>query len=199
MSQRRGTITNQLANIIQVIQLGKKTGVLTVERGDGADRVLGEIHFTHGQITQAYSGSLAGQQAFNWLSTWGECRFTFIPLTNGSTPQTPPPSLPSTQPLQQAHPYPPVAPGPPYNGQAHTTGRLTGNFPTTSAHPRRIRLGDETLRLLEHAGLSRLHRHLFLLIDGQRSRAELVRLIGRRQDEVQLLLDDLERIGVIQQ
>jgi len=229
MSQRRGTITDQLANIIQVIQLGKKTGRLTVERDDGADRVPGEIHFTHGRITQAHCGEMSGQQALNWLATWGECRFLFIPSPNGSGPQAFSPS--PTQPLPRIEPHLPVSesagsvrgpagaeerrgeerkPGPKgdegrsrpantHNGITQAMGRITDHLQATYLNPHRIRLGDETLRLLDQAGLSRLHRHLFLLIDGQRSRTELARLIGRQPEELQRLLDDLERIGVIQQ
>ncbi len=47
-------------------------------------------------------------------------------------------------------------------------------------------------------GLSRTHRHLLLLIDGQRSILELVRLIGRSEQEVASFLHDLEQATVIQ-
>jgi predicted transcriptional regulator len=46
--------------------------------------------------------------------------------------------------------------------------------------------------------LSRQHRHLLLLVDGQRTVADMVRLIGRAQNEVQKLLGDLEQAGIIQ-
>ncbi|TMD45306.1 MAG: MarR family transcriptional regulator [Chloroflexi bacterium] len=52
--------------------------------------------------------------------------------------------------------------------------------------------------MIDQIGLSRAHRHLFLLIDGYRGIQELVRLMGREQDEVQRLLNDLELAGLIQ-
>ena len=35
MPQQPTTLTDRLANVIQVIQLGRKTGTLTVERSNG--------------------------------------------------------------------------------------------------------------------------------------------------------------------
>ncbi|MBV9614035.1 MAG: DUF4388 domain-containing protein, partial [Ktedonobacteraceae bacterium] len=78
MSQKRGTVTDRLLNVIQVLQLGKKTGHLTVERDEGKGQEKGEIIFVQGQVTQAYGGNLRGQEALNWLSTWGACRFIFV-------------------------------------------------------------------------------------------------------------------------
>ena len=58
---------------------------------------------------------------------------------------------------------------------------------------------DEALVWIERMGLSRAHRQLFLLIDGHRATAELVRLTGRGEGEVYALLRDLEVAGVIGQ
>lgn len=55
------------------------------------------------------------------------------------------------------------------------------------------------MRLIEHMGLSRIHRRLFLLIDGGRTVKELIRLMAHEPEDVQRLLQDLERAGVIQQ
>jgi len=48
-------------------------------------------------------------------------------------------------------------------------------------------------------GLTRVHRQLFLLIDGQRTVPDLIRLSARGTEEVRRLLVDLERAGMIQQ
>jgi len=45
--------------------------------------------------------------------------------------------------------------------------------------------------------LTRAHRHVFLLIDGKRSTGDLERVTGRHAQELYLLLDDLERAGLI--
>ncbi len=58
---------------------------------------------------------------------------------------------------------------------------------------------DEALVWIERSGLSRAHRQLFLLIDGHRTKAELIRLTGRGEGEVYVLLRDLEVAGVIGQ
>jgi len=53
------------------------------------------------------------------------------------------------------------------------------------------------LHAIEQKRLSRSHRQLFLLIDGQRSVQELGRLAAKNEQDLQALLGDLERIGVI--
>ncbi|WP_201387829.1 hypothetical protein [Ktedonobacter sp. SOSP1-52] len=56
---------------------------------------------------------------------------------------------------------------------------------------------NDSLRLIEQSGLSRNHRRLLLLIDGNRNSAELARLMGRSQEEAQQLIRDLEYIGIV--
>jgi len=52
--------------------------------------------------------------------------------------------------------------------------------------------------MIEQNRLSRSHRQLFLLIDGRRSAQELARLARKSQQDLDALLHDLARIGVIQ-
>jgi Domain of unknown function (DUF4388) len=49
-----------------------------------------------------------------------------------------------------------------------------------------------------HMGLSRVHWHLFLLVDGQRSVSQLARLLGHSMQETGTLLFELERAHLIQ-
>lgn len=215
MSQRRGTTTDRLSNVIQVIQLGRKTGFLTVERGEGSGREEGELTFVHGQITYARGGQFVGQRALEWLNSWGACRFTFVSSVPGRSTQPlheTPRALP-TQPFKDTGAHPqlprmfdtPHPPTSPYNtnnrewNEPPSGGFGVRTSPLNLSYPRRIWQDDESLRLLDQAGLSRLHRHLFLLIDGRRSTIELIRLMARPQEEVKRLLYDLERIGIIQQ
>lgn len=176
MSERYGTTTDNLANVIQLIQLGRKTGTLRVERGKGATHEEGYITFVQGQITQAQGGQRTNQAALTWLSTWDACRFAFAatgterftdPLT--ALPYTP------TSPQQQRAPEPAYRTRIPYR--------------TCSV--------EDALRLLNGSGLSRTHRHLLLLVDGHRTIADLMRLLGRTAEEIQTLLVDLEKIGVL--
>lgn len=203
MTQRRGTTTDQLANLIQVIQLGRKSGTLTVERGEGASLEEGTILFVQGQITEAHVGRRNNQVALNWFKTWKACRFTFV--ADDAVRQTGPvPAMPggTRQPSGETPPYIQTSPRMPVTPQTPNTstqvGKGTGPLPDTSPMPRRLLPAEEALRLLELGGLSRVHRHLLLLIDGRRTTQELVRLMGRRPDEVQKLLHDLEYIRVVQ-
>ncbi|MBV9259154.1 MAG: hypothetical protein JO215_14160, partial [Ktedonobacteraceae bacterium] len=41
------------------------------------------------------------------------------------------------------------------------------------------------------------HRHVFFLLDGQRTTVDVVRLTGRSFYEIQGLLAELERLGLI--
>lgn len=194
MTQRRGTTTDQLANVIQVIQLGRKSGTLTVERGETAALEEGAITFVHGQITEAHVGRRNHQVALNWFKTWKACRFTFVPA-DLMHPTGPIPAMPGARAEQQQSETNPRIATAPLSAQ---TGRGTGPLQDSSPMPQRTLPAEEALRLLDLGGLSRIHRHLLLLIDGRRTTQELVRLMGRRPDEVQKLLHDLQYIHVIQ-
>jgi hypothetical protein len=179
---QRGTSTNRLADVIQIVQIAGKTGLLTIERGEAGNTLEeGEITFVNGQITDAHSGQHSGMEAVNWLRTWGACRFTFLPLTSDVPP-------PPSSPLPRLTPDIPA----PSNG----------HFPPptpVNIVPRRTREVAEILPVFEFMGLTRSHRRIFLLIDGQRTVTELIHLMGGRADEVYTWLADLEEAGLIQQ
>nr|MDQ2716835.1 DUF4388 domain-containing protein [Chloroflexota bacterium] len=82
MPQQRGTITERLTDVIQVIQMGRKSGLLTADRGEGRTFEEGAITFVNGQVAQATATHLNGQEALNWLKTWGTCYFTFVPAAS---------------------------------------------------------------------------------------------------------------------
>jgi hypothetical protein len=63
--------------------------------------------------------------------------------------------------------------------------------------PFRLVNGPEVVNYMERFGLSRLHRHVFFLLDGQRTAVDVVRLTGRSFYEIQHLLADLERLGLV--
>jgi hypothetical protein len=196
MSEERGLATDQLTNIIQVIQLGRKSGQLIVERGEGMTMESGEITFIRGQITQARWNHLRGQEALNQLNNWGACRFKFTPTLTVNDTVTGPLILSSAQVPKDTNPR--------LHALPHTQSiPSTNDSRPTDAHqaigsiPRRTVSGDKALRLLDQARLSRSHLHLFLLIDGKRTIDELARLVGKKYEDVHKLLQDLEITGLI--
>ncbi len=184
------TSTDRLANVIQVIQLGRKTGTLTAERDGSSGLEQGIIFFVNGQMTRARAHQLEGASAYHWLNTWSACRFTFTPSASPATtvklPAVPPGHIPDQE----------------MNGNAGrpretSPARFSGTRPDTRV-PLQSRALEEALQSIDRASLSRAHRRLYLLIDGHRPAAELARLMGRSQSEIDALLQDLERIGIIQ-
>lgn len=207
MSQQRGTVTDRLLNVIQVLQLGKKTGHLTIEREHDTKQETGEVIFLQGQVTQAYGGHRRGQDALNWLSTWGACRYVFVPTTQEKVtdPLISPPNMPSmplldktTRPLQAVNsPVHALAATTPQNN-TRSEGKIYRGSSSALVIPHRTRLAHDSLYALDRAGLSRAHRQLFMLIDGSRTVSELMRITGRTFPDMQQLLLELEHIGVVE-
>ncbi|HEX6482183.1 MAG TPA: DUF4388 domain-containing protein [Ktedonobacteraceae bacterium] len=198
MSQQPATSTDRLANVIEVIQLGRKTGMLVAERDTGLMLEQGMITFVKGQVTQASIGQHVGYSAFNLLKTWGACRFAFAPSEASQASQ------------QITRPLPPVT-DPTLHPPGMTNSRHEHSMPAgeqgrngtggmqSGPVPYPLRPYNDALSWIERMGLSRTHKQLFLLIDGFRSIPELARLIGRGQEEVSALLRELESAGLIRQ
>jgi hypothetical protein len=69
--------TSRLSNIINMIGLGRQSGILRVIRGQGQTRELGQIKFVDGEPVTALLGQLTGLNALTVLSNWGECIYSF--------------------------------------------------------------------------------------------------------------------------
>ena len=203
------TTTDRLVSIIQLIQLGKRTGVMVVKRGEGRTLEEGTITFVNGQFTQAQIGRYSGSDAMNRLSAWGTCRFTFTP---SDTPEEDTLSASKSfkgvrshrgdqrvtenlsdsgnqAPQRLRHSTEPVTPLP--RGDLNYLSHLLSPIPY-----RRVDI-DTALHVLNRKKLTRAHHRLLLLIDGKRSIKDLVRLMGRNEKEVQLLLIGLEQAIII--
>lgn len=104
----------------------------------------------------------------------------------------------SREPRMMYPPPPPVSQPqpPPQSYQPYQPAKVPAR-PAPIAY--RLTQGPEALLFMERVGLTRLHRHVFLLLDGQRTAIDLVRLTRRPVDEIQHLLHDLERYGLIKQ
>ena len=204
MAQQKETITNSLADVIQVIQLGRKSGVLTVERGDGETFEEGMITFVNGQAVEAQTTVFNGQNALRRLSSWGTCRYAFISTPTAEIPSIPAPvSTPAFERRMTdtgTHPRIPISPLRESAARRQASNGGTEqviSFIPASIVPHLVISLEESLRRVDQLGLSRQHRHLLLLVDGQRNVAEMVRLIGRTQFKVQRLLADLEHAEII--
>src|SRR6266705_6406962 len=127
MSQQQETATDRLVSVIQAIQHGRKTGRLTVKRGEGITLEEGSITFVNGQITVAGVGRRSHSEALNWLSTWGNCRFTFVSLESSSSPRT-------TGTLDIPNPLPSSSIQPPTPRQTSPLGADTNHKTTEQLH-----------------------------------------------------------------
>ncbi len=206
------TAINKLGQVINTIQLGRKTGILTVVRGTGAKYEEGTITFVNGRPTHASIGERSSADALRWIATWEACKFAFKPFIS------PDMNTPHTGPLQPDRAVPDTPPRLDLYPGAEMFSTETGHnmpiasrefspVPYQSMHPdgksllwttpHRIRQLDEALYLLDHLRLSRAHRRLFLLIDGQRTVKDLLILMGRTLDDVSLMLHQLTQADLI--
>ena len=84
--------TSRLTNVIQLISLGRQTGILRVVRGHGPAREMGQIQFVDGQPTAALLGQLTGMAALNVLTNWGESYYLFDDTPIGEDGSVEPPN-----------------------------------------------------------------------------------------------------------
>lgn len=86
MSKARDTATDRLSNIIEVVELGRRTGLLAAERGIGPSFEEGEIYFVGGRALYASLMHLRGRQALTALGQWGPCNFSFDAMARAPIP-----------------------------------------------------------------------------------------------------------------
>jgi len=169
----RGTVTENLADVIQTLGLAHKTGVLIVQHdGPGEAYEQGSLLFQNGNVVDAVFGELRGLNAYRVLYLWTHCNFVFQP--NATTLTTTSLSLPATGSLVSVP-------------QKTETLKIPQRLP-----PYHVNLPDFGM-----LRLTRAHRQLFLLIDGNRPVVLLARMVGRDPSEVHALLMDLVNVGVI--
>jgi hypothetical protein len=297
MTKPRVTTADRLSNIIEVVELGRRSGLLTVERGSNETFEQGEVYFAQGRAIYAMVEGLRGRDALAVLAGWGHCRFAFepnapSPQPNVTQPQqhpsapsrpapqhgdgtgyfapqrsqpTPPRSAPSSFnwstpgsrpmpdpqtpasytgpiPSPQANstagaldgspmsPMPPSIPSTPSSFGAswpanlssstpgatrHTSGQLSWSAsnsalsPTPSQstgpinpqllqrRPRRAPDVRDLISVVNTYNLSRNHRTILLLADGEHTVLDLARLSSKQVDEIMALLADLERLGLV--
>lgn len=99
MTKPTVTATDRLENVLDVVELGRRTGLLRVERGSGTMREEGEVYFAQGKPIYAAIAGLRGREALHLLAQWGGCYFAFdsqaaqpIPNISGVLPAVAPPT-----------------------------------------------------------------------------------------------------------
>jgi hypothetical protein len=200
MLDKQKMAVDQLVDVIQTIQIGRKTGTLTATRGENATYEIGTIVFVGGKVTQAKVGRRTDRDALNWLSTWGICQCTFVPLiTPGDNQEQKVPLTSLRRSIHTTDTDPKPLSSDKQTGpiDARKTGPLTPPTLPDQAVPHLTKPFNVALRLIEQNGLSRAHRRLFLLIDGTRSIADLTRILKRDEQEIIALLHILQYITVI--
>ncbi len=258
MAKPRVTATDRLANVIEVVELGQRTGLLSAERGSGSVLEEGELYFSSGRVIYAALAGLRGREALAVLSRWGPCRFSFDrdaapPIANIVGTQ---PSMPGSQPgygasraMEQSGGWPAQPSydetangygangyggynGNGYNGNGYNgngypssfpprpargsrTGPLafpphtralptdaslqggTGGFAVFNRRPRRAPDVRDLMTVVTTHNLSRGHRTILLLADGEHTVLDLARLSSKSVDEVSTLLNELEARGLV--
>ena len=259
MPKPRVTATDRLANVIEVVELGQRTGMLSVERGSGSVLEEGELYFLSGRVVYASLAGLRGREALTALSRWGPCRFAFEreaprpapniitdsssgassavrPGMGTSTPGYRSPSTyassgswPAQTPSQTgglfgygrgANGQPPSANG--YGAISPERGGLTGpldlgtpsgyalrhqdslpSSPTPTSpsllnrRPRRAPDVRDLMNVVTTYNLTRSHRTVLLLADGEHTVLDLARLSSKSVDEVSTLLSELEARNLV--
>lgn len=199
MQPQRETTTDSLASIMQILQLGFRTGTLTVERSTGDGIEEGFVVFNNGQVVSARAHRYIGVSAFNYLRNWGTCRFSFLEgVTTGPLPAetfASPPYQKDSGSLTS----PPSQRFTAQSGPLESSSASYGERSTGPLVPTRSAAGEAALYNQGAMQLSRQQRRLLLLINGQRGPDELARLMARTVDEIRLLLGELEQAGFILQ
>lgn len=271
MQKPRVTATDRLANVIEVVELGQRTGMLAVERGSGSVLEEGEMYFVSGRVIYASLAGLRGREALAALSRWGPCRFCFdrdvpqpvpnVPIESSSGQRaavrpgfgasTPGYRSPSS--YESSGVWPMQTPPPPNTGSLNIPGRMNGqptgangygngygngngngngngangygrtgslDFGTPSGYalrhqdgmpaggnptspsllnrrPRRAPDVRDLMNVMTTYNLTRSHRTVLLLADGEHTVLDLARLSSKSVDEVSTLLSELEARNLV--
>lgn len=123
MAKARDTATDRLSNVIEVVELGRRTGLLCAERGSGGYIEEAEIYFMGGRAVYAATTSALGPDALVDVGQWGTCRFCFDttapqPVPNLAGPYAASASMPGAN----AWPTPTGVPAAPGGSRARAPG-----------------------------------------------------------------------------
>src|SRR5690348_16530664 len=78
MPRQRATRTDRLLHVIGVIELGRRTGLLSIERDEPLNHEEGDLYFLNGEAIYASTSTESGRAALYTMRTWGPCWFAFL-------------------------------------------------------------------------------------------------------------------------
>jgi hypothetical protein len=123
MAKARDTATDRLSNVIEVVELARRTGLLSAERGAGAYLEEAEIYFVGGRAIYAATSGALGRDALVDVGQWGTCRFCFDTTAPRPSPNLAAPSeIPTSRPGANAWPTPSGVPAAPGGGRGVAPG-----------------------------------------------------------------------------
>lgn len=216
---RSGDMTAEdIGSILEAAHTYQRSGMLRAECSEGKVREEGELYLLVGRPIYARTGTLFGPEALNRLLSWRNVSYSFTsdeprPMANLAAtarwsadtapfPYTPPLSRPaaspSPRPITERLTTPPPFPALTPPARSPVGGREP--LPPQKDMPGMERLvprrnGPEQNPL--SLPLTRRQRLIYLLVDGQRSVADIARTTNKGTLEVRLILGELQEQGLV--
>ena len=189
-----------MSDLFALIRTRRQSGLLSVERYENGRFEEGEVSFQKGFPVNARSGSRTGQDALSYLHAWSQVDFSFTPETTETSnplPASPIPPPPVMRPTNTTQPLSPPRQRtpPPHTDLPQPSSSQPAN--TRSAFYERTPRKLVNEQNVMNMALTRPQRSLYLLIDGRRTVADLIRFTNRDAQEVYQLLSELQARGLI--
>jgi hypothetical protein len=216
---RSGDMTAEdIGSILEAARAYQRSGMLRAEYSEGNIREEGDLYLLAGRPIYARVGMLVGLEALNRLLGWRNVSYSFAsdvprPAANLATTarwssvsapftQAPPLSRPATDLSPKAAPQRVTAPLPFPIPSAPGTGSAGGRdlvpLQSDSSDMERLvpqKIGPERDPLSLY--LTRRQRLIYLLVDGQRTVADIARTTGKTVLEVRLILSELQERSLV--
>lgn len=175
-----------LTDVIVAADVHQSSGLLTIQHVQEGRTEKGEIYLLAGQLLYARVGKLSGQKALEYLLTWRYIYFSLDP----DAPR-PPANLASRGatsaylvPSARVQPTPSHLPAP--------AGPVVQPGPERLI-PQKIGLEQQALS----SSLSHRQRLVYFLVNGQRTIVDVSRCSGKAVFEVEEILHELQRMGLV--
>jgi|SRR5579883_2499182 hypothetical protein len=202
MTKGRDIAAESINDLLTVARAQRRSGLLSAEYSHGGRLEEGEIYVLAGQPIYARVGNLVGQEALQYLLRWRNIHFSFVT----DVPQ-PPANIYSTSQLErgtgplQPRAFPPA----PFAATGGPRWSTPPEQPSV-APPSRARIPGIEWRVPQKVEpepenifmqLTRRQRLIYFLVDGSRTVADLARTSNKTVLEVELVLSELQEMGLV--